>query len=872
MTDISLEIARSVILAGLFGVLLVGGRKYRLGGQRGWGVIVAGFGFLLFGSVLDITDNFAALNRFVVVGDTAVEALLEKLVGYLVGFVLLFFGFRLWLPTVAGLKPSLAAAARYKSLPIVIICGVGIVVSGLAFVFANRSHEAQVQRAFEEHSVHYTMLVGGSIERHLAVIASMTGFFNAVGTVTRNEFRTFAEGNLARNPAVQALEWIPRVPAANRAAYEGAARRDGYPAFRITERNGEGDLVPAAAREEYYPVYFMAPYEGNEAALGFDHASNPDRLDALRRARDSGRPVATKRVRLVQDTGDQYGVLIFSPLYSTTDIPATVAARRDKLTGFALGVFRVGEIFRTALHDKETEPFFDLYVFDDGAAPGDRFLHFVPSSRRGEAVAPLPEEALLRERVFAKSYTVADRQWSVVFRPLPGQIGGLSHVLPWGAGALGLILTLLLVRHLSFAANRTREVEQLVAERSNQLFATNRALEQEIAKRQRIQQHLTQTQKLEAIGHLTGGIAHDFNNLLMVIEGYARRAVQHLGDADAAGKSLEAVLAATDKAAKLTGQLLVFSRRQVMEKRVFFIAHAVNEIEGLVRHSVGEQFRLRFELGDGQACVETAPGELSQALLNLVINARDAMPNGGTIVIGCRVTNLDPERAAKHGNLTAGRYAEFYVKDDGHGIDEATLPYIFEPFFTTKEPGKGTGLGLATVYSFARQSGGTVGVSSSPGRGTTMQIYLPVVDREPHAIAEEVGQMHQGQGETILLVEDDDALRDLTRSTLEGLGYTVLTAGTGPEALEVDADHDGPIDLLLSDVAMPGMGGIELAEIMRATRPNMKIVFMSGYPNRGGINTEIPERAPFLRKPIKTRRLAEVIRSELDSIDLRLTG
>ena len=1051
----------------------------------------------------------------------------------------------------------------------------------------------------------------------------------------------------------------------------------------------------------------MEPHAGNEAALGFDLASNSERLDAIERARDSGRPVATKRIRLVQETGDQFGFLLFMPVYETKSVPATLAERREKLSGLVLGVFRVADIFEVSSQDEDLHRLFDYYAFDDSAEPGEQLLLFSPSDQHAEAVSPASREDLLRGGAITQTYPVADRNWSVVFSAVPGAFGEELRILPLGLAGLGIALTLLLTQYLSFARNRTREVEQLAEERSRELREANEALQSEartreraesalreneakmrlvfdsmtegvigidmdgritfhnaaaltllgytrdvqfrrklvhelihhtrrdgkpyqpedspllqnlrtgrtalvddellwrhdgsgfeaeyrthpirlddqvigtvmtfldITERKRFQAELervseaatlirrvavaindagsmdegfqasldeicvhtgwpighaqisaddgtgelvssriwhlddplrhglfrqvteetrfapdggtlggvqsdlgeafkfdvegdsrflrnevandigvkaaftfpivagktvgavleffseirvetdphtveaivqvsallgraierqhaadrinaseeqlakildiapeavitvdevgrvqlfnqgaetlfgyaasevtgqsldmllpervreihrkhmedfktvaqtvavmgkrreiiglrkdgtefpaeaavskveyrgrttfmvmmyditgrkeaeakfTHVQKMEAIGQLTGGIAHDFNNLLMVIDGYARRTLKNLGtDMEVAGRSLEEVLAATERAARLTKQLLVFSRRQVMERRVFKVADAIRDLKGLLAHSVGEWCELKFEVLDKQVRIRNDQSELSQAIVNLAVNARDAMPKGGTITIGVRVINIDEEFTWTHGDMAPGRYVKISVADEGTGIDEKTLQHIFEPFFTTKEQGQGAGLGLAMVYGFAEQSGGAVDVSTELGSGTTFDLYMPVVympvsdeadgDHDP-SVPE-----YRGRNETLLLVEDDDRLLELTYETLCDLGYTVFIASNGLEALEVDEGLEDTVDLLVSDVVMPSLGGFELYEMLREKHPDLKAVFMSGYPTRGAGNVQVPEGTPFLQKPVEPNLLARTIRAELD--------
>ena len=390
---------------------------------------------------------------------------------------------------------------------------------------------------------------------------------------------------------------------------------------------------------------------------------------------------------------------------------------------------------------------------------------------------------------------------------------------------------------------------------------------QDITERNDIERQLSQVQKMDAIGQLTGGIAHDFNNLLMVIDGYARRTLTNINDVEVAGRSLEEVLAATERATRLTKQLLAFSRRQIMERRVFRVAEAVTELKGLLAHTVGEQYEVEYAIADKKVCVATDSGELSQAILNLAINARDAMSPGGSLSIGVRVVESEAEFATIHRSLPPDRYVVISVTDNGAGIDDETLQHIFEPFFTTKDQGQGTGLGLAMVYGFAEQLGGAIDVATEVGKGTTFYIYLPVVERPAELIAAEEEQEYRGQGETILLVEDDDRLLELTHDVLCDLGYTVRIAANGLEALEIDDEMEDSFDLLLSDVVMPSLGGFELYDMLREKRSGLKAVFMSGYPARGGGKAEIPDNVPLLQKPVPTGQLARAIRVELDNPD-----
>ena len=380
------------------------------------------------------------------------------------------------------------------------------------------------------------------------------------------------------------------------------------------------------------------------------------------------------------------------------------------------------------------------------------------------------------------------------------------------------------------------------------------------------ERQLRQAQKMDALGQLTGGIAHDFNNLLMIIGGHARLAMGSLDNHGDAETSLKKVLRATDQATSLTRQLLTFSRRQITEKRIFNVAKVLQEIEELLPSTLGEKIELALEIEDEGACVKTDAGEFNQAILNLAINARDAMPSGGKVALGQRLVHFDEAAIDEHPDLTPGTYVEVYVRDEGEGIQPELLSRILEPFFSTKETGKGTGLGLSMVYGFAKQSGGDLGIASAVGSGTTVRILLPAADGQPSDQLSGVEDLHYGNGETVLLVEDNEALRDLVNGMLKGLGYEVLMAENGIDALEVDESHDDPIDLLLSDVVMPALDGFELAEMIKVTRPDIKMVFMSGYPDRDRSQAAVPDGCAFLQKPVNPEVLARTVWQQLSGL------
>ncbi len=408
----------------------------------------------------------------------------------------------------------------------------------------------------------------------------------------------------------------------------------------------------------------------------------------------------------------------------------------------------------------------------------------------------------------------------------------------------------------SFAAQAAVAIENA------RLYASAR---QEIEGRKRVEDELRQAQKMEAVGRLAGGIAHDFNNLLGVILGYTELAAMRIDPASPAHAKLVQVRKAAERAAALTGQLLAFSRKQVLVPEVLDLSSVITEMTTMLRRVIGEDITLNPMLQDGLGAVRADRGQISQAILNLAVNARDAMPMGGILVIEARNVDVDVAYAASHPEVAPGPYVVLSVGDTGTGMGSETLSHIFEPFFTTKEPGKGTGLGLAMVYGLLQQSGGHVTVESEIGRGSTFRLYLPRVDAVAPAVPAAATMPPQGGAETLLLVEDEPSLRELTREVLTMNGYRVLEAGEAEEALSVAEAHGGAIDLLLTDVVMPGATGGELAQRLKRVRPELRIVFMSGYTDEARRPKGLfSENTAFVQKPFTPAAILATVREVLD--------
>ncbi|HEV8540143.1 MAG TPA: PAS domain S-box protein [Nitrospiraceae bacterium] len=389
----------------------------------------------------------------------------------------------------------------------------------------------------------------------------------------------------------------------------------------------------------------------------------------------------------------------------------------------------------------------------------------------------------------------------------------------------------------------------------------------DITERKRLEEQLRQSQKMEAIGKLAGGIAHDFNNLLTVILGHSQLLLAALGREHPLLYQVEAIKSAGERTATLTNQLLAFSRKQMIQPRVLDLNQVVADMKRMLQPLIGEDIILATELAGDLWPIKSDLGQVEQVIMNLAVNARDAMVRGGTLTITTANVVLDDASVRHHVGAMPGAYVTLVVKDTGGGMDAETQSRIFEPFFTTKERGKGTGLGLSTVYGVVKQSHGFIEVISGPEQGTAFTIYFPRVEAASAAPRQEVAAPRQRTGsETILLVEDESLVRELVRCMLEGRGYTVLEAGHGEEAVRICETHGGSIDLLLSDVVMPGMNGRELARRAAAMRPELRVLLMSGYTDEVIGQREVLEAGmAFVRKPFAPDDLARKIREVLEA-------
>jgi PAS domain S-box-containing protein len=387
---------------------------------------------------------------------------------------------------------------------------------------------------------------------------------------------------------------------------------------------------------------------------------------------------------------------------------------------------------------------------------------------------------------------------------------------------------------------------------------------EDITERRALEDQFRQAQKMEAVGRLAGGVAHDFNNLLMVVSGYTEVMLEELGEENPLLPKVQAIQQAADRATTLTRQLLAFSRKQLLELKVVDVNAIVADMERLLRPLIGENIDLTTRLTPNVGHTRADAGQLEQVIMNLVVNAKDAMPTGGRILLQTSQEELDAVRR-EHSLIQPGSYILLSVSDTGAGMDKETQSRIFEPFFTTKEKGKGTGLGLSTVYGIVKQSGGYIFAHSETGSGTTFRIYLPrVADPPGQPGVTKHAQAPTGGSETVLLVEDEESVRELVRETLQSKGYTVMEASDGINGMKVAETFDGKIDILITDVVMPGMSGRELAQRVAASRPSIKVLYLSGYTEDAIIHEGVLDPGTaFLQKPFTLQALARKVRDVL---------
>jgi signal transduction histidine kinase len=728
------------------------------------------------------------------------------------------------------------------------ICAIGIVLSCFAFWAADSADYRRVRNVlafraeWRARDIEAKIRLSGNAVENIAIAMAANPRLDA------HQFDLIASRAAARLVHVNALEWAPRVGRSDIAAFESQARArglGGYSVFDVTEDFQRTALAP---RAEYFPVLFEKRFHGARRALGLALGRYDGRRIPMEKAANDGYPVATLPVRPIGAKATGLVYLLYWPVYDSVEVPAP-AERREKLRGYALGNYDLIALLSAVIRD--TPDIVETIRFSVSAAhqpdaAGNASAVYSPIDRAIHLAAPgaAIEPAALR---VVRDFTVFDQHWDLTFDFSPAAVASLRATGAWGWLLAGLLLTASVVFYVLRERGRTQAVEALVAERTAELRRTS--------------EQLHQAQKMEAIGNMTGGMAHDFNNLLSVVIGNLDLLEERVKGDAAAAKLAEAALQAGLRGAELTRQLLAFARRQPLQPQLTAVNELVAGMTRLVERILQENIEITLLAAPDLWPVMIDPAQLNSAIVNLANNARDAMPNGGSLTIETRNAQLDADYAALNPEAVPGDYVLLEVSDTGMGMSSDTLAHVFEPFFTTKDVGRGTGLGLSMVFGFVKQSQGHIKIYSEPGQGTTVRLYLPRAQAPRDAAAPDAAPARASatpRHETVLVVEDNAEVRRSVTGQLAALGYAVIEADGPQAALALLRNPETRVDLLFTDIVMPGgVNGHELGGQALAIRPGLRVLFTSGYSGsalRNGDRLSAAEH--FLSKPYRKEELA----------------
>ena len=683
---------------------------------------------------------------------------------------------------------------------------IGIALSAVAFIMLLNSERHDIEMEFLRTASDRALALEHSINDNVESLEDIQSLYKASEDVERHEFRAFIEHELEERPGIQALEWIPRVAASERAAFEEAARNDGFLEFRIVERESQGTMVPAEFRDEYFPVYYVEPYQGNEAALGFDLASNPIRLEALNKSRDTGQGVATARITLVQETEDQFGFLVFEPIYLKGFPAETLAQRRENLTGFALGVFRISDMLEHSLARSDTQtsgPGLDIQLYDRSAPPEQQLLF---TTVPGNGAAAQVQSRLSLSRTF----DVAGRNWELILTSPAAGLSVWSIWQAWAALAGGLLFTGLLSAYFLAAARRATAVELLVATRTLELSQSNARLE-------------TANQELQELDRLKDSflsmVSHELRTPLTSIKGSAEILLSYDDiDRDTQIEFMTIINNESDRLTRLINDFLDLSRiesgQQEWETAVVSISKviesATNAIQTLV---VQKDLNLVVDLEHDLPSTWSDQDRLIQVVTNLLSNAIKFTPEHGQI--GVKAQFIKSAEAGEDSGVI-----QVSVSDSGIGIAPEDHEAVFEKFKqvgdTLSDRPRGTGLGLPICKEIVEHFGGTISLESELGKGSTFFFTMPVlqqVEAELPATGEGREYVPVAGAKTILVVDDEENIRRLLSHELIRKGYIVIEASDGLQAIDLARQRQP--DLITLDIIMPNVNGYDVVAVLR---------------------------------------------------------
>ncbi len=730
---------------------------------------------------------------------------------------------------------------------------VGIALSLLAFWSAGRADEERVRNILEFRADWRTRDLEAKIRQSSGAVENVAIAMAAGMQPDVDQFKRLAARAQRDLGHVNSLQWAQRVPRPELSNFEKIAQSLGYADYRVFDVAEDLRPTELSERPEYFPVLFDERFNGNRKALGLALGKFDGRRIPMERARDEGIPVATAPVRPIGGQSARLVYLLFWPVYDGIDVPEAPHDRQEKLRGYAVGNYDLVELLGAAI-ENTPDPIGALQFSIAGGHQHDAdqaLAHYSPETRRVELGAQSSESGPPAVRL-QREFSAFGQHWDVTFDYSRRAVNVLgSHGL-YAWLVAGLILTASMVFYLWREQARTRQIETLVQQRTTELARTSAQLHQ--------------AQKMEAIGNMTGGMAHDFNNLLAVIIGNLDLLQERVRSDPESVSLVDGAMQASERGAELTRRLLAFARRQPLAPKIVDINDLVTGMTRLLERILEEHIEIVLIPAPDAWTVSIDPAQLSAAIANLATNARDAMPKGGRLTIETRNIELDADYAAANPEVVPGEYVLLEVSDTGAGMPPDVLAQAFEPFFTTKELGEGTGLGLSMVFGFVKQSQGHIKIYSEVGHGTVVRIYLPrstQLTPTPAAVAA-IAPAHRN--ESILAVEDNPGVREVVVRQLQELGYRVRAADSPQQALMFLAEPDYEVDLLFTDLVMPGMNGADLAQAATALRPGLKVLFTSGYSGSALRNDDrLKDDGIFLSKPYRKQDLARKLRDILDA-------
>lgn len=885
--------------------------------------------------VICLTSATLSLSTMAVLGAIANAQFITSWVTWWVGDTL---GVLLFLPLVMVVAGEPRAFWRSRALSVALPMMLFFVLFVAIFVRVRVWEHDQSLLEFRLLSQQVTDELQARLGAQDAFLVQLRASFASRERLSRRDFADLAQEPLRRLAGTQAVEWAPRIDAAQRDEFEAAQRRE-VADFAIRERDAAGGLVRVGNRPEFYPLTYLEPLSPNQSVLGFDLASEPIRRAAIHKTVASSTVMASAPISLLQQPSDRTGMLLTLAVPQSVNGPGVVlialhmAPLFDALLGTAkreIELQFVDQATGDALFDSLTSAPLHAQAIRFGArtysirtAPTAFYftkhqgwqswvvlmIGVLSTSLLGALLMLSTGEQKRFARLLTERTRERDRIWQVSEDLLgvgnfdgyfPSVNPAWTATLGWSADEIKTmhvdelrhpddapignegrrrlaegVPTVRMENRFRHKDGSYRWIYWTLTAEQGLLYVIGRDVtaDKEAAQAHRqTEEQLRQLQKMDSVGQLTGGIAHDFNNLLTIVIGNLEILGRQVGNASAkATKSIAAAMSGATRAATLTQRLLAFAQKQPLQPRAVDLNELATGMAELIRRTQGETIHYEFALAANLPPCFCDANQLETALLNLVINARDAMPEGGRLKIETANTVFEADAAQRRG-VAPGTYLMLAVTDTGIGMPPDTVERAFDPFFTTKETGKGTGLGLSMVYGFVKQSNGHVEIESAPDRGTTVRIFLPPMAAgdlrdvpDPDLLAARTTDA-RGSNETILLAEDDAEVRGYVAETLRDLNYRVIEAHDSSEALAVVAQGDVRIDLLLTDVVMPGVNGRELANRARGLRPNLRILFMTGYSqdaivHQGRLDPDIE----LIEKPFRRDTLAVRVRAMLDA-------